>query len=228
MGESNLVDTGKHSLQIEEPNRLPESLVRLFDSTKIFWSAIFEEKGLTYQYPSFVLYRDSSESICAITQPITGPFYCADKRIVYVDQSFIYELERTLGDRADLAQAYAISHVIGHHVQTLIGITTQIARQKRLNPSLAGLLSQQLELQADCFSGLWFAFVLSPEGDMHAKVEDVYQSLASMGAYMATHQQEQVTRPVKLAYSTATDRLAWFQRGINGKQLSDCHLAMPQ
>ena len=145
------------------------------DDVQYTWNDIFERSGKTYEPTQVVLFRGSTNTGCGQASAATGPFYCPADRLVYLDTSFFKELERRFGAPGDFAQAYVIAHEIGHHVQTLLGIEREVRRLQQEDPSRANELSVRMELQADCFAGVWgraaqAAGILEP-GDVRGRTE---------------------------------------------------------
>ncbi len=124
--------------------------------TEDTWSAVFRDAGRQYELPTLVLFRRAVDSACGFAQSAAGPFYCPSDRKVYLDLSFFDEMSTKLGAGGDFAFAYVIAHEIGHHVQTLLGVTSRVgAERDRLSEEEANVLSVRVELQADCFAGVW-------------------------------------------------------------------------
>ena len=147
----------KFRIKNRRPRRKARELVSVvLADTEDTWGQIFSAAGSTYEQPKLVLFKDAVQTECGFGQSAAGPFYCPADRKVYIDLSFYQELQQRFGAPGDFAQAYVIAHEIGHHVQTLMGISekTQAARS-RASEAEANALSVRQELQADCFAGLW-------------------------------------------------------------------------
>ena len=127
----------------------------VLDDTQRTWTQIFQQQGRSYRHAKLVLFRDAVDSACGTSQSATGPFYCPDDEKVYIDLSFYDELKQRFGAPGDFAQAYVLAHEIGHHVQKLLGIETQVQRAMGTHPGERNALSVGLELQADCLAGVW-------------------------------------------------------------------------
>src|SRR5689334_18930990 len=142
---------------VNDPKEEPEvhfvSFV-LNDAQKT-WTQIFAQQGAQYRHAKLVLFRDAVRSGCGVAQSATGPFYCPADEKVYIDLSFYDELKQRFGAPGDFAQAYVLAHEIGHHIQKLLGVEEQVRRAQGSNPSSRNALSVKLELQADCFAGVW-------------------------------------------------------------------------
>ena len=127
----------------------------VLDDVQKTWTGIFAAQGRQYRHAKLVLYRGATYSGCGTARASTGPFYCPADQKVYIDLDFWDELKRFGGDTGDFAQAYVIAHELGHHVQNLLGIESKMRQQVRADPAEANQLSVDLELQADCFAGVW-------------------------------------------------------------------------
>jgi predicted metalloprotease len=184
------------------------------DDVQYVWDDIFTRAGEAYEPTRIVLFTGSTSSACGRASSATGPFYCPADRLVYLDASFFDELERRFGASGDFAEAYVIAHEIAHHVQTLLGINGRVQQQQRDDPSLANELSVRLELQADCFAGVWgrsaqAAGILEPG--------DVEEGLNAASAIGDDRIQESVNGridPESFTHGTAEQRAAWLRTGI--------------
>src|SRR5262249_51993389 len=127
----------------------------VLDDAQHTWERLLPQTGVRYRHAKLVLYRDETESPCGIAETATGPFYCPGDEKVYVDLGFFDELSRRFGAPGEFAQAYVIAHEIGHHVQKLLGIEPKVRRLQMRDPAERNPLSVRLELQADCFAGVW-------------------------------------------------------------------------
>ena len=127
----------------------------VLDDAQRVWERILPENGTPYRHAKLVLFRDATDSSCGLAQSASGPFYCAADEKVYIDLGFYDELKSRFGAPGEFAQAYVLAHEIGHHVQTLLGISNKVHALQERNPALTNPLSVRLELQADCFAGIW-------------------------------------------------------------------------
>ena len=142
---------------VDDPREreLVEFVSFVLDDAQETWTKLFPSLGGSYQEAKLVLFREAVESACGFAESATGPFYCPGDQKVYIDLSFFEELRQRFGAPGDFAQAYVLTHEIGHHVQRLLGIERQVRQSQQANPSRANALSVRLELQADCFAGVW-------------------------------------------------------------------------
>ena len=186
----------------------------VLDDTERVWTKILAGEGSQYEPPKLVLFRDAVQSACGFAEAATGPFYCPGDQKVYIDLSFYDELRRRFGAPGDFAQAYVLAHEIGHHVQNLLGVERQVRQVQRQNPSRQNELSVRLELQADCFAGVW-AQSTAQRGLLDAG--DVEEALSAASAVGDDHIQ-QMTRgrvsPESFTHGSSAQRMEWFQRGM--------------
>jgi predicted metalloprotease len=182
------------------------------DDAQTFWSEEFRRAGKAYQDTEVVLFSGGTNTGCGQASSATGPFYCPADRRVYLDLTFFRELERQFGAPGDFAQAYVITHEVAHHVQTLLGINGQVQQASREEPSRANDLSIRLELQADCFAGVWGKSVrdlLEPG--------DVVEGLTAASAVGDDRIQEATTgrvNPESWTHGSAEQRSTWLRRGL--------------
>jgi len=194
----------------------------VLDDVQNTWTQIFAEHGRQYRHAKLVLYRDITYSGCGTAQATTGPFYCPEDEKVYVDLSFWRDLKRFGGDTGDFAQAYVIAHELGHHVQNLLGIEQRMQRLSQQDESEQNPLSVDLELQADCFAGVWGH---STEQRNIVHPEDVESALKAAAAVGDDHLQRMSGRavsPETWTHGSSAQRVAWFKRGLEGGQISSC------
>jgi uncharacterized protein len=184
------------------------------DDVQLVWGDIFAGAGKTYEPTRVVLFTGGTSSACGQASAATGPFYCPADRLVYLDASFFDELERRFGASGDFAEAYVIAHEIAHHVQTVLGINGRVQQESRDDPSLANELSVRLELQADCFAGVWgraaqAAGILEP-GD----VEEGLNAAAAIGDDRIQGSTGGRIDPESFTHGTSEQRVAWLRTGI--------------
>lgn len=197
-------------------------LSAVLDSTQNFWEGQFQKIGARYQRSTLVLFRDVTPTACGTGQSASGPFYCPGDGKVYIDLAFYEELERRFGAPGDFAQAYVLAHEIGHHVQNLLGISDQVRNAQGRNPGAANQFSVALELQADCYAGLW--------GGMAAKQGlleegDVQEGLGAAAAVGDDRIQKQATgrvSPESWTHGSSEQRMQWFTRGFRSSSIESC------
>jgi predicted metalloprotease len=189
--------------------------------TEDTWGQIFAAAGRTYEPPTLVLFSEAVQTACGIGQSASGPFYCPADRKVYIDLTFYDDLHRRFGAPGDFAQAYVIAHEVGHHVQTLLGISERThALRARMPAAEANALSVRQELQADCFAGLWAHSAersrpFLEEGD----VEEGLNAASAIGDDRLTQGR---APPESFTHGTSAQRVRWFKRGLEGGSLEQC------
>jgi hypothetical protein len=207
-----------------EEAQLADFVSVVLADTEDTWNAIFREAGRDYQEPKLVLFSGAVQSACGMASAAMGPFYCPGDRKLYIDLSFFSDLRRRHGAPGDFAQAYVIAHEVGHHVQTLLGISEQVrAAQRGLGTSQANALSVRQELQADCFAGLWGNHAdrsrqLLEQGD----IEEALNAAAAIGDDRLQQQGQGYVVPEAFTHGTSAQRVQWFRKGIDSGAFSDC------
>jgi len=189
--------------------------------TEDTWSQIFTAAGRTYEQPKLVLFSQAVQTQCGFAQSNSGPFYCPADRNVYIDLSFYDELHQRFGAPGDFAQAYVIAHEVGHHVQTLLGISekTQAARA-RVSQADANALSVRQELQADCFAGLWAHNAEASRPFLEAG--DIEEGLNAASAIGDDRLSKGRAPPESFTHGTSEQRVRWFKRGFDSGSMSEC------
>jgi hypothetical protein len=189
--------------------------------TEETWGQIFSAAGRTYEEPKLVLFSDAVQTACGIGQAASGPFYCPADRKVYIDLSFYQELQQRFGAPGDFAQAYVIAHEIGHHVQTLLGISEKThAARSRASEVEANALSVRQELQADCFAGLWAHTAERSRPFLEAG--DVEEGLNAASAIGDDRLTKGRAPPESFTHGTSEQRVRWFKRGLESGSLQEC------
>jgi predicted metalloprotease len=192
--------------------------------TEDVWRDLFRHMNREYQDPRLVLFSGSVQSACGIAGHAVGPFYCPGDRRLYLDLSFFRALQEQFAAPGDFAQAYVIAHEVGHHVQTLLGITERVqAARRRLGPAEANTLSVRQELQADCLAGIWAyhaqaARQILEEGD----VEEALNAAAAIGDDRLQRRAQGQVTPDSFTHGTSAQRVRWFQRGLRSGDVGDC------
>jgi predicted metalloprotease len=227
---SNLVDGGGPVQQVPvqtspQEDRLADFVSVVLADTEDTWTAIFQEEGGVYESPKLVLFSDAVQSACGYAQSATGPFYCPADRKVYIDLGFYKELKQNLHAPGDFAQAYVISHEIGHHVQNLLGISSKVqARRADLSAIDYNKLSVKLELQADCFAGVWAYHadrvrqILEP-GD----VEEALNAASMIGDDTLQKKSRGYVVPDSFTHGSSKQRVQWFREGLDSGDIRRCN-----
>ncbi|PWD86761.1 neutral zinc metallopeptidase [Ignatzschineria cameli] len=192
--------------------------------TEDLWKARFKEQGMRYREPTLVIYSGSTRTACGYGQAAMGPFYCPADEKVYLDLSFYNDMQRSLGGGGDFAQGYVVAHEVGHHVQNLLGISTAVRQeQARVSKVEANRLSVKMELQADCFAGIWGRSVQDQNLLEVGDVEKAMRTAAAIGDDRLQKQANGVVVPDSFTHGTSKERQAWFMRGFNSGDINACN-----
>jgi hypothetical protein len=223
-------DSGPATVRHPNPARdaaerpLVEFVSFVLDNTQKTWTLILpEQTGKTYRHAKLVLFRDYTQSGCGGAQSATGPFYCPQDERVYLDLGFFDELNRRFGAPGQFAQAYVIAHELGHHVQKLLGIEGKVHQMQESNSREANPLSVKLELQADCFAGVW-AHSTQQRGLLEKG--DVESALGAASAVGDDRLQKKSTghvSPESFTHGTSEQRVHWFTTGLNNGTVAACN-----
>ncbi len=208
--------------QSEKP--LVQFVSFVLDDTQKTWTTLLpQQENKQYRHAKLVLFRDSIQSGCGGAESATGPFYCPEDEKVYIDLGFYDELKQRFGAPGEFAQAYVLAHEIGHHVQKILGIEAQEQQMVQQNPRLKNPLSVKLELQADCFAGIWANNTqqrgLLEKGD----VESALGAAAAVGDDRLQKMATGHVSPDSFTHGTSDQRMMWFRKGLDGGQISACN-----
>ena len=209
----------------ESPNEAKEAqLVRfVFDTAQVTWSQVLSQAGAQWRDAKLVLFRNATQTGCGVGQTAMGPFYCPMDQKIYIDLAFYDDLRSRFGAPGDFAEAYVITHELGHHVQHLLGTDAKVRRAQEQNPDQANALSVALELQADCYSGVWAA---------HTKREnilepgDIDEGLNAAAAVGDDRIQRETTGRVntdRFTHGSSQQRATWFKRGFTSGDPNSCN-----
>ena len=201
-----------------------EFSARVLGDTEDVWGAVFKAMGSRYEPPKLVLFRGATQSACGRAVAAVGPFYCPADREVYLDTTFFGELHTRFGAPGDFAQAYVIAHEVGHHVQNLLGTMRQFDVQlQRSDQHTANALSVRLELQADCYAGVW-AFFAERRGLIDTDdVDSGLQAAAAVGDDRIQKMTQGYVAPDSFTHGSGTQRVRWFRTGLQSGDLRDCN-----
>ncbi len=193
--------------------------------TEDTWQEVFQRIGGTYEPPTLVLFSEAVRSACGFAESATGPFYCPIDRKVYLDMSFFEDLRTRFGAPGDFAQAYVIAHEVGHHVQTLLGISQQVHnRRAQLSPSQANQLSVRLELQADCFAGVWAHLAQKARQILDsADIEEGMKATSALGDDRIQRRAQGYVVPESFTHGSAAQRARWFRQGWSQGDIEQCN-----
>ena len=206
----------------EQP--LVEFVTFVLNDTQATWAKILPaSNGVPYRHAKLVLFRNSIPSACGRAQSATGPFYCPEDEKVYIDLAFYDELKRRFGAPGEFAEAYVLAHEIGHHVQKLLGIEGKAHAAEERNPQSAKAISVRLELQADCFAGVWAHSTdqrhLLEAGD----VDEALKAAAAVGDDRLQRMSTGHVNPDSFTHGSSAQRMQWFQQGLNGGTTQSCN-----
>jgi predicted metalloprotease len=199
-------------------------VARVLGSTERTWGDIFQKMGKTYEKPPLVMFSGFVQSACGMAQSAMGPFYCPRDSKVYIDLSFYQDMKNKLGAPGDFAQAYVIAHEVGHHIQNQFGIAEKVQQTRsRASEEEGNALQVKMELQADCFAGIWAqeanarANILE-EGD----VEEGLNAAAAIGDDRLQKRSQGYVVPESFTHGSSEQRVRWFKAGMTAKSLQDC------
>ena len=192
--------------------------------TEDVWHEAFRKMGRTYQAPTLVLYSGAVESACGMAGSAVGPFYCPYDHKVYLDLSFFEDLRTRFGASGDFAQAYVIAHEVGHHVQTLLGISKKVNElQSRVSPYERNKLSVRMELQADCFAGVWAHQANKSRQILEAgDIEEGLNAASAIGDDRIQRRTQGYVVPDAFTHGSAAQRVRWFKFGLEHGDLRSC------
>ena len=207
-----------------EEDKLAEFVKVILGDTEDTWNPIFKQLGKDYREPKLVLFTGSTNSACGYAQAAMGPFYCPGDQQVYIDLAFYQEMKNKFGAPGDFAQAYVIAHEVGHHVQTLLGISEKVQYAKsQSSKAEANAIQVRMELQADCFSGVWANNAhtnrqLLEQGD----IEEGLNAAAAIGDDTLQRKAQGYVVPESFTHGTSAQRQDWFVRGLKAGNISVC------
>ncbi|TBM12478.1 KPN_02809 family neutral zinc metallopeptidase [Hafnia alvei] len=225
-GEAPVGQTQTQSQQVNSPedNQMAKFTSVILASTEDTWSQLFQKMGKQYQDPKLVLYRGATRTGCGTGQSVMGPFYCPADKTVYIDLSFYQEMKEKLGADGDFAQGYVVAHEVGHHVQNLLGIEPKI-RQMQQGASKAeqNRLSVKMELQADCFAGVWGHFMQNQQVLEQGDLEEALNAAQAIGDDRLQQQSQGRVIPDSFTHGTSEQRYTWFKRGFDSGNPNSCN-----
>jgi len=223
------VDTGAPTADAVQPGAVnPEDPQALFvskvlASTEETWGRVFQQNGARYQEPVLVLFEGGVRSACGSASSAVGPFYCPADQKVYLDLAFFRDLDQRFGAPGDFAQAYVVAHEVGHHIQTLTGVSEKVnAARSRMSEAEANQLSVRQELQADCYAGVWGHHAgrsdLLDEGD----VDEGLRAAAAIGDDRLQKQGQGRVSPESFTHGTSEQRQQWLRKGLQSGDMRQC------
>jgi predicted metalloprotease len=202
-------------------------VARVLKSTEDVWGDLFQKMGRQYRQPRLVLYRGATQTACGAGQAAMGPFYCPPDQRVYIDLSFFDELTQRFHSPGQFPQAYVIAHEVGHHVQNLLGIETKVSQlRENMSKRDSNAMSVRVELQADCFAGVWAYHASNDQGGrLKLGDQDVDQALAAATAIGDDTLQKQAQGrivPDSFTHGTSAQRVRWFKTGLQNGDIRRC------
>jgi len=218
------VTSTKPIKQTEKEKQLVDFVSVILADTEVTWHKIFQQNGKRYQEPKLVLFRDAVKSACGFAESAMGPFYCPGDKKVYIDLGFYDQLKNKYKAPGDFAQAYVIAHEVGHHIQTLLGISEKVHKAKKsLNKVEANKLSVKQELQADCLAGVWANHAnssrqLLEKGD----VDEGLKAASAIGDDTLQKQSRGYVSPDSFTHGSSAQRVKWFKIGMASGAIADC------
>ena len=207
-----------------QPDPAADFISVVLADTEDTWTAIFAEAGQQYEVPNLVLFSGTVQSACGLAQSAMGPFYCPADQKAYIDLSFYQDLRDRFQAPGDFAQAYVLAHEVGHHVQNLLGLSARVQRARQQASEAEGnALSVRLELQADCFAGIWANHAdrtrqILETGD----IEEALTAASAIGDDRLQQQSRGYVTPDSFTHGSAEQRVRWFRRGFASGQLEAC------
>ena len=204
-------------------DEMSQFVARVLGSTEDVWQNVFRAAGQQYREPKLVLFSGATRSACGLGQSAMGPFYCPNDQSVYIDLAFYNDLRQRFRAPGDFAQAYVIAHEVGHHIQHQMGILQKLhAMQGRVSKTEYNQASVRLELQADCFAGVWAKHVgnrnLLDPGDL----DEGLAAAAAIGDDRLQKQTQGRIVPESFTHGSSDQRVRWFKRGMDSGRMQDC------
>ena len=194
----------------------------VLDDIQNFWDDTFTQANKNYERAKLVLFTGSTNSACGGATSAIGPHYCPADQNVYLDLDFFRELRKRFGAPGDFAQAYVLAHEIGHHIQNILGTEAQVRREQRSNPDDENELSVRMELQADCYAGVWAFTVFERDLESSGDLQEGLEAAASVGDDRIQEQSGQDVNPETWTHGSSEQRMEWFKRGFADGDPNDC------
>jgi predicted metalloprotease len=192
--------------------------------TEQTWNTLLAERGMEYPEPTLVLFTNAVESACGVAGASVGPFYCPNDRQVYLDLGFFEVLSQQLDAPGDFARAYVIAHEVGHHIQTVLGISDQVrSGQASAGTEEANALQVRMELQADCLAGVWGFHARQEAGFLEpGDLEEALDAASAIGDDTLQRRSQGTVVPESFTHGTSRQRVEWFRRGFESGRLEQC------
>ena len=224
-GGGQAVQVGQQSGPLQttpEEEKLVDFVSFVLDDAQGTWTRVFQQSGQQYQDAKLVVYRGATSTGCGYGDAATGPFYCPQDGTVYIDLSFYDDLRQRFGAPGDFAQAYVLAHEIGHHVQNLLGTSSQVRQAQEGDPGGANEMSVRLELQADCYAGVWGNATQQRQILEEGEVDEALQAAAAIGDDRLQRQTQGQVTPDSFTHGSSEQRMTWFRRGFDSGDPRAC------
>lgn len=225
MGQGMSQNSSQESEVVPANDQMGQFVSKVLGSTEDTWQKVFKKSGYDYPAPKLVLFIGQTNTACGTGQAAMGPFYCPGDKKVYIDLAFYDEMKNRFKAPGDFAQAYVIAHEIGHHVQNLMGTSDKVqqARQSARNEAQANQYSVRLELQADCYAGVWAHHADGANRILEAgDVEEVMRAASAIGDDALQKQAQGYAVPDSFTHGTSKQRMRWFNQGLKVGDVNKC------
>lgn len=222
-GSGQITDDSGQGTGAPANDEMKQFVSTVLAETEDVWSGIFQANGMTYEDPKLLLFSGGVRSACGFTSSAAGPFYCPNDHKVYLDTDFFQQLSQQFGASGDFAEAYVIAHEVGHHVQNLTGILPKFNQMRQsMSEADANHMSMQVELQADCFAGVWGHFTAQKGILEKGDLEEALNAAQQIGDDTLQKKMQGYVVPESFNHGTSAQRVKWFKRGFDSGKLSDC------
>jgi predicted metalloprotease len=197
-------------------------IASVFNDIQDEWTAIFSKAGKQYHNARLVLFSSAVQTACGTESSEVGPFYCPADQTVYLDLKFFQDMEQKYGVKGDFSQAYVVAHEVGHHIQLLTGVTTQVAQLRQQYPAQANAVSVRVELQADCYAGVWAHSAYTRDLLEPGDLDEALTAAAAVGDDFLQKQATGSVQPENWTHGTSAQRQKWLQTGYDKGEPSAC------
>ena len=205
-------------------DEIKQFVATVLAETEDTWTGIFKSEGLTYEDPKLVLFSSQVRSACGFASAAAGPFYCPGDHKVYLDMTFFQQLDQQFGASGEFARAYVVAHEVGHHVQNLTGIMGKFNQMRQgMSEADANQLSVRIELQADCFAGVWAHYTAQKGILEQGDIESALNAAKQIGDDTLQKKMQGYVVPESFNHGTSQQRQTWLARGYKSGKLSDCN-----
>ena len=217
------IDQTQDSAQYAGTDSYEMFVSKVVGSNNDTWKSIFATQSIEYIEPKLVLFRDFTPSACGGASSSIGPHYCSFDNTIYLDETFFTQLKRLGGDIGDVAQAYVISHEVGHHAQNLFGALDGLSSAQKTDPATANAHSIKIELQADCYAGVWMYSLSRTDILEPNEIKEALSAASAVGDDRVQATSGGRVNPENWTHGSSDDRVKWFNRGYVSGQISQCN-----